>query len=125
MVDPKLGTKRSCPACEAKFYDLNKLPAVCPKCGHSFDPSALVAAAAPRKIEPQTKPVEDEDEGELEDNEDELSLDAMAADEDDDDEDEDLPDFGESEDADTLLDDEDDDDDEDDGDFLEDEDINI
>jgi uncharacterized protein (TIGR02300 family) len=124
MVDPKLGTKRSCPACEAKFYDLNKLPAVCPKCGHSFDPSAVVAAAAPRKIEPQTKPVEDEDEGELEDNEDELSLDAMAADEDDDDEDEDLPDFGESEDADTLLDDEDDDD-EDDGDFLEDEDINI
>ncbi|NBR51687.1 MAG: TIGR02300 family protein [Alphaproteobacteria bacterium] len=39
MVDPKLGTKRVCEACGAKFYDLNKSPAVCPKCGHVYDPT--------------------------------------------------------------------------------------
>ena len=42
MVDPKLGTKRVCEACGAKFYDLNKSPAVCPKCGHVYDPAAAM-----------------------------------------------------------------------------------
>jgi uncharacterized protein (TIGR02300 family) len=28
-----LGTKRLCPHCGAKFYDLSKDPIVCPKCG--------------------------------------------------------------------------------------------
>ena len=38
MADPDLGTKQICPNCEAKFYDLNKRPAVCPKCKTEFDP---------------------------------------------------------------------------------------
>ena len=33
MVKPELGTKRVCVACGARFYDLTKVPAVCPKCG--------------------------------------------------------------------------------------------
>jgi len=33
MVKPELGTKRVCVACGARFYDLLKVPAVCPKCG--------------------------------------------------------------------------------------------
>lgn len=33
MAKPELGTKRVCVACGAKFYDLAKTPAVCPKCG--------------------------------------------------------------------------------------------
>ena len=33
MVKPELGTKRVCVACGARFYDLLKAPAVCPKCG--------------------------------------------------------------------------------------------
>jgi len=33
MVKPELGTKRVCVACGARFYDLTKAPAVCPKCG--------------------------------------------------------------------------------------------
>jgi len=33
MVKPELGTKRVCVSCGARFYDLTKLPAVCPKCG--------------------------------------------------------------------------------------------
>jgi uncharacterized protein (TIGR02300 family) len=33
MAKPELGLKRICVACGAKFYDLMKQPAVCPKCG--------------------------------------------------------------------------------------------
>ncbi len=33
----KWGQKRTCPKCDAKFYDLNKNPIVCPVCGASFD----------------------------------------------------------------------------------------
>ena len=33
MAKPELGTKRLCPHCGAKFYDLSKSPIVCPKCG--------------------------------------------------------------------------------------------
>jgi uncharacterized protein (TIGR02300 family) len=32
MVKPELGLKRVCVACGAKFYDLTKSPAICPKC---------------------------------------------------------------------------------------------
>ena len=32
MAKPELGLKRICVACGAKFYDLMKTPAVCPKC---------------------------------------------------------------------------------------------
>lgn len=33
-----LGEKQLCPSCGAKFYDLNKRPAKCPKCANTFDP---------------------------------------------------------------------------------------
>lgn len=33
MAKPELGIKRVCVSCAAKFYDLMKVPAVCPKCG--------------------------------------------------------------------------------------------
>ncbi|MBV9537795.1 MAG: TIGR02300 family protein [Acidisphaera sp.] len=33
MAKPVLGTKRVCVACSARFYDLFKQPAICPKCG--------------------------------------------------------------------------------------------
>ncbi len=38
MANPELGAKQICPNCQAKFYDLGKRPAVCPKCQTSFDP---------------------------------------------------------------------------------------
>ncbi|MEM8936699.1 MAG: TIGR02300 family protein, partial [Pseudomonadota bacterium] len=46
MTKPELGVKRDCPECGARFYDLNKEPAHCPKCGHEFIPEALLR---PRK----------------------------------------------------------------------------
>jgi uncharacterized protein (TIGR02300 family) len=33
MVKPELGTKRVCIACNTRFYDLGRSPAICPKCG--------------------------------------------------------------------------------------------
>ena len=32
MAKPELGTKRICVSCAARFYDLTRQPAVCPKC---------------------------------------------------------------------------------------------
>ena len=32
MAQPDLGTKRVCVSCGARFYDLTRVPAVCPKC---------------------------------------------------------------------------------------------
>jgi uncharacterized protein (TIGR02300 family) len=38
LANPELGAKQICPNCQSKFYDLNRRPAVCPKCGEQFDP---------------------------------------------------------------------------------------
>jgi uncharacterized protein (TIGR02300 family) len=42
LASPELGAKQICPACGAKFYDLNRRPAVCPKCQAAFDPEEAV-----------------------------------------------------------------------------------
>ncbi len=42
MADPALGTKQVCPNCTAKFYDLNKHPAHCPRCDTEFDQEEVV-----------------------------------------------------------------------------------
>ena len=36
MAPAALGAKRRCLSCAAPFYDLNRSPIVCPKCGASF-----------------------------------------------------------------------------------------
>jgi uncharacterized protein (TIGR02300 family) len=38
VTKPELGTKRRCTSCDAKFFDLNKDPIVCPKCMAVFAP---------------------------------------------------------------------------------------
>jgi uncharacterized protein (TIGR02300 family) len=38
LANPDLGAKQICPTCSSKFYDLNRRPAHCPKCGAEFDP---------------------------------------------------------------------------------------
>jgi uncharacterized protein (TIGR02300 family) len=37
VAKPELGTKRLCASCGAKFYDLNKVPIHCPKCGAVYE----------------------------------------------------------------------------------------
>jgi uncharacterized protein (TIGR02300 family) len=42
LANPELGAKQICPNCQAKFYDLGRRPATCPKCGTQFDPEEAV-----------------------------------------------------------------------------------
>jgi uncharacterized protein (TIGR02300 family) len=37
VVKATWGTKRTCQSCAARFYDLNKSPIKCPKCGREHD----------------------------------------------------------------------------------------
>jgi uncharacterized protein (TIGR02300 family) len=51
VAKPELGAKRQCQHCGAKFFDLNKDPIVCPKCGTVFLGGARVRAAAKEEEE--------------------------------------------------------------------------
>jgi uncharacterized protein (TIGR02300 family) len=62
MAKPELGTKRVCVSCSARFYDLTKVPAVCPKCGteQPLDqprprrvPTPLPEDRRPKKVAPE------------------------------------------------------------------------
>ncbi len=75
MSKPELGTKRDCPSCGAKFYDLNKSPAVCPKCKHEFVPDTGAKAKRAKPVEkPKEKPVK---RAVIADDDDNVSLDAL------------------------------------------------
>ena len=45
---PELGTKCACTSCAERFYDLNRVPAVCPKCGATQPPVEARAARPAR-----------------------------------------------------------------------------
>jgi uncharacterized protein (TIGR02300 family) len=57
VAKPELGTKRQCQNCAAKFFDLNKDPIICPKCGTVFQ------GAAAARARPAAKAEEEEDTG--------------------------------------------------------------
>ncbi|MEK9969568.1 MAG: TIGR02300 family protein [Ferrovibrio sp.] len=58
MAKAEWGAKRRCLSCGAAFYDLNKSPILCPKCGTEFNPDALVKTSRrPAKVEEVKKPV--------------------------------------------------------------------
>jgi uncharacterized protein (TIGR02300 family) len=46
LAKPELGSKRQCQNCGAKFFDLNRDPILCPKCGATFQPPVSTRAAA-------------------------------------------------------------------------------
>ncbi|MEA4836668.1 MAG: TIGR02300 family protein [Rhodospirillaceae bacterium] len=58
VVKPEWGLKRTCPSCGARFYDMARLPILCPKCGAAvgtevtFKTSRRSAAAAEPKVAP-------------------------------------------------------------------------
>ncbi|HCX68110.1 TIGR02300 family protein [Parvibaculum sp.] len=79
MSKPELGTKRDCPSCGAKFYDLNKNPVVCPKCEHEYVPDTGTKA---KRAKPAEKPKEKASKRVVAaDDEGNVSLDAMRDDE--------------------------------------------
>ena len=76
MATPELGAKQICPNCQTKFYDLGRRPAVCPKCGTSFDPEEALRSRRVRnrtvtpdydaedEVEvPKKRPVDEDAEG--------------------------------------------------------------
>lgn len=95
MAKPEWGLKRFCPSCSAAFYDLNKVPIVCPKCAATFEPEQLTRLKRSRSLPPKPKPVvekkKDDGDGDGEDIED-LIVD-VEDDDDDDDEDDELKSF--------------------------------
>ncbi len=47
MAKPDLGNKHTCQNCGTKFFDLNKTPVVCPKCGTVQQATTRTVARAP------------------------------------------------------------------------------
>lgn len=67
MVKPEWGTKRTCPKCSTRFYDLgNEEPVHCINCGTDWIPEPVLKSKQPLAFEAaaapvQKEPAEDED----------------------------------------------------------------
>jgi uncharacterized protein (TIGR02300 family) len=64
MVKPEWGTKRTCPKCAARFYDLGKdEPVNCIECGNVWTPDPVLKSKQPLPYEEvQQKPASGETE---------------------------------------------------------------
>lgn len=52
MVKPEWGTKRTCPKCATRFYDLgNDSPVTCISCGVSWEPEPVLKSKQPLPYE--------------------------------------------------------------------------
>lgn len=52
MIKPEWGTKRSCPKCATRFYDLTKDdPVTCINCGYAWEPEAVLKSKQPLSFE--------------------------------------------------------------------------
>lgn len=58
MAKPEWGTKRICPSCGTRYYDLMREPVVCPKCSTPFDPEAFLKSRRARPAPPVEKELE-------------------------------------------------------------------
>jgi uncharacterized protein (TIGR02300 family) len=77
MVKPEWGTKRTCPKCSTRFYDLGKdNPVHCIECGNEFVAEAVLKSKQPMAFEaaPAAKEPEKAD--------DDLAADDLVVDED-------------------------------------------
>jgi uncharacterized protein (TIGR02300 family) len=69
LAKPEWGTKRICPSCGTRYYDLLRDQVVCPKCSTPYDPEAFLKARRARPVAPVEKelvPVGDDVEVEAE-----------------------------------------------------------
>ncbi len=61
MIKPEWGTKRTCPKCGTRFYDLgNEDPVTCIACGVNWEPEPILKSKQPLPFE-QVKPEKKED----------------------------------------------------------------
>jgi uncharacterized protein (TIGR02300 family) len=58
VTKAELGTKRLCPNCGARYYDLNRSPIICPKCGTLFEVAS--GRARPQASKAVKEPVVEE-----------------------------------------------------------------
>jgi uncharacterized protein (TIGR02300 family) len=104
LAKPEWGTKRICPSCGTRYYDLLRDQVICPKCSTPYDPEAFLRARRARPVAPVEKevaPVGDEAEAEdIEVVEDEEEAVPLAGEEDEEEEEiiEDASELGEDED---------------------------
>ncbi|HZK91069.1 MAG TPA: TIGR02300 family protein [Stellaceae bacterium] len=57
MAKPEWGTKRICPSCGTRYYDLMRESVICPKCSTPYDPEAFLKARRSRPVAPVEKEV--------------------------------------------------------------------
>ena len=55
VAKPEWGSKRICQSCGSKFYDFDKEPIVCPSCGATFDPEAILKSRRGKPLPPKEK----------------------------------------------------------------------
>lgn len=70
MAKPEWGTKRICPNCGTRYYDLLSTPPVCPSCNTVFEPEQLLKSRRARNVaadEPRKGVVVDLEDTEVED----------------------------------------------------------
>jgi uncharacterized protein (TIGR02300 family) len=62
VVKPEWGTKRTCPKCATRFYDLGKDdPVTCIECGAAWEPDPVLKSKQPLPYDaPQKEVVKDE-----------------------------------------------------------------
>jgi uncharacterized protein (TIGR02300 family) len=58
VAKPEWGSKRICPSCGTRYYDLMRDPVVCPKCSTPFDPEAFLKSRRARPAPPVEKGLE-------------------------------------------------------------------
>lgn len=74
MVKPEWGTKRTCPKCGTRFYDLGKEdPVACIECGEEWTPEPVLKAKQPIPFEDEQKKQDIEPDADLGDDDDDLS----------------------------------------------------
>jgi len=60
VAKPEWGSKRICPSCGTRYYDLLRDPVICPKCGTPYDPEAFLRSRRARPaptVEKEVEPV--------------------------------------------------------------------
>lgn len=83
MVKPEWGTKRSCPKCGERFYDLGQEdPVTCIECGNEWTPEPVLKSKQPIPFDEQKKDDKKEADSDLGGDDDDLE--DLAVDDDDD-----------------------------------------
>ena len=75
MVKPEWGTKRTCPKCATRFYDLgNDDPVTCIECGTAWEPEPILKSKQPLPFDAPKTAVKVDDDDDLADAAEDLDI---------------------------------------------------